>query len=68
MDLDVEQLQNVSYEGPDAFAAAKTGSASKRLLRFQHNLMANLAGLKMKMLLMIGSGSQHWMQTSRDHL
>ena len=24
MDLDVEQLQNVSYEGPDAFAAAKT--------------------------------------------
>ena len=52
MDSDEEQLQIVSYEEPDAFAAAS--QAENRLgikmtpIRFHRSLMANLAGLNMK--------------------
>ena len=51
MDSDEEQLQIVSYEGPEAYAAtshSENRMGIKMTPKVPPNLMANLAGLNMK--------------------
>ena len=69
MDSDEEQLQIVSYEEPEAYAAT-SHSENRMGIKMTPKVPPQFDGQSSWFEyedLMTGSGSQHWMQISTDH-